>query len=90
MALTSTYTVQMAMTERLEATITDATEAEVWREIEDGLYIPDKTREEYEGLGDEEKAEFLAIAVVSLGLDYAESTGTNITVFDVLGTDGTT
>lgn len=87
MAFTSTYTVQMATTDQLEVYITDAAEADVWQEIEAGLYVADKTREEYEGMGDKEKAEFLAEAVVSLGLDYTETTGTSVAIFDSFCSD---
>lgn len=85
MAFTDTYKVQMTRTEYIEVVVTDGTEYDVWEALSLGWADYDITRADYDDMPDNEKAEFLARYAIELGLDdYAETTGEQLTLFDIM------
>ena len=85
MASMNAYTVQMVRTENIEVTVTDATEAEVWSNIDCGFIDADgMTREEYDKLPTDEQVRFIAERIVALGLyPFMEITGEQMSICDL-------
>lgn len=85
MALSDTYKVQVTRTESIEVIVTDATEQGVWDEIVCGWVDSDGlTRADYDELPDEEKVKFIAKRAIICGLDFVETTGEQLSIFDIV------
>lgn len=81
------YTVNFSRTELIEVTVTTALEAAIWADIEDGMLPSDIAREEYEQMGDEGKARFLAkLALDACCAEFIESDGERLSIFEAYPT----
>lgn len=87
MTIKDTYTVKITRTEDIEVTVTDATEEMVWDRIIFGwVDNGGLTRADYDEMADEDKAKFIAERAVALGTeldDFVETTGTQMTIFEI-------
>lgn len=84
MALKDIWTVQITHTEYIEVIVSDATEADIWKQIDDGMCYSEYTRDQYEALSDEAKAKFLGECALCQNNDLADidTTGERLIVTD--------
>lgn len=84
MALKDVWTVQITRTEHVEVIVSDATEDDIWKQIDDGMFYSEYTRDQYEALSDEAKAKFLGECALCQNSDLAgiDTTGERFVITD--------